>query len=159
MYGSSSGTQVVNAGKGGENTYNGVFRLEEVLTQHAPKYVVIMEGANDVKAGISPQTTVFNLNNMLEQAVAAGVVPILSTITPNSDPGYQPENYNPSIISLAQNGNTKLVDTYTNVVSNWSNLTVDGVHPNEEGSVTIAQGFYSQLVNTQNASNDSGGGG
>ncbi|MGB5686605.1 MAG: CFI-box-CTERM domain-containing protein [Candidatus Electrothrix sp.] len=160
MYGSSAGTQVVNAGKGGENTYNGVYRLEGVLSTYAPNYVVIMEGANDVMAGISSQTTVFNLNNMLEQTLAAGAVPILSTITPNSSSsGYQPENYNPGIINLAQSGNTTLVDTYANVVSDWSNITVDGIHPNESGSVTIAQGFYSQLVNNQNASSSGGGGG
>jgi lysophospholipase L1-like esterase len=160
IYGSSAGTQIVNAGKGGEDTYNGVYRLGGVLSTYSPNYVVIMEGANDVMIGISPQTTVFNLNNMLEQTVAAGAKPILSTITPNSSStGYQPENYNPGIINLAQNGNTALVDTYAGVISNWSNLTVDGIHPNESGSVTIAQGFYSQLVNNQNASRSSSGGG
>ncbi|CAK8713849.1 Lysophospholipase L1 [Candidatus Electrothrix aarhusensis] len=160
MYGSSAGTQVVNAGKGGEDTYNGVSRLGGVLSTYAPNYVVIMEGANDVMIGISPETTVFNLNNMLEQTLAAGAKPILSTITPNiSSSGYQPENYNPGIINLAQGGNTTLIDTYANVVSNWSNLNVDGIHPNEAGSTTIAQGFYSQLVNNQNASSSSGGGG
>ncbi|MCI5131502.1 MAG: hypothetical protein D3904_08240 [Candidatus Electrothrix sp. EH2] len=161
MYGTSSGTQVVNAGKGGENTYNGVYRLGGVLTEHKPNYVVIMEGANDVMMGISPQTTAFNLNNMLEQTLNAGAKPLLSTITPNiKSAGYQPENYNPGIINLAQNGKTTLIDTYSNVVSDWSNLTVDGVHPNENGSVKIARGFYSQLVNTQNAvSQGSGGGG
>ena len=160
MYGSSSGTQVVNAGNGGENTYEGVSRLGGVLTQYAPNYVVIMEGANDVMSGISSETTVFNLNNMLEQTLAAGAKPILSTITPNiSKSGYQPENYNPGIINLAQSGNTSLVDTYANVVSDWANLNVDGIHPNENGSVQIAQGFYSQLVNNQNASSSGGGGG
>jgi lysophospholipase L1-like esterase len=160
MYGSSSGTQVINAGNGGENTYNGVYRLEGELEKYSPDYVVIMEGANDVKAGISSSTTTFNLNNMVQQVVAAGATPILSTITPNtSSAGYQPENYNPGIIELAQNNGITLVDTYSNVVSNWSNLNIDGVHPNETGSQTIAQGFYSQLVNNQNASSSSGGGG
>ena len=160
MYGSSSGTQVVNAGSGGEDTYHGVDRLGGVLTAYSPNYVVIMEGANDVIEGYSPETTAFNLNNMLEQTLNAGANPILSTITPNSSSSaYQPENYNPSIISVAENGSTTLVDTYSNVVSDWSNLTLEGIHPNEDGSLTIAQGFYSQLVNTQNASSGGGGGG
>ena len=160
MYGTASGTQIVNAGKGGENTYNGVYRIGGVLSENTPNYVVIMEGANDVMIGISPQTTAFNLNNMLEQTLNAGAKPILSTITPNiSNAGYQPENYNPGIINLAQNGQTTLIDTYSAVVSNWSNLTVDGIHPNESGSVQIAQGFYSQLVNSQNAASSGGGGG
>ncbi|WP_446011807.1 SGNH/GDSL hydrolase family protein [Candidatus Electrothrix sp.] len=160
MYGSSSGTQVINAGIGGEDTYNGVNRFDGELAKYSPDYVVIMEGANDVMEGISSSTTTFNLNNMVQQAVNAGATPILSTITPNiSKSGYQPENYNPGIIELAQNNNITLVDTYSNVVSDWSNLNVDGIHPNEAGSQTIAQGFYSQLVNNQNARSSSGGGG
>ncbi|XCN74676.1 MAG: CFI-box-CTERM domain-containing protein [Candidatus Electrothrix aestuarii] len=160
MYGSAAGTQIVNAGKGGENTYRGAARISGVMDKYAPNYVVIMEGANDVMEGISASTTVFNLNIMLKAAVAVGAKPILSTITPNSSKsGYQPENYNPGIIDLAEGGGTTLVNTYANVVSNWSNLNVDGVHPNEDGSVKIAQGFYSQLVNTQNASSGGGGGG
>ena len=157
MYDSSSaGTQVVNAGAGGENTYEGVDRLGGVLAGYAGNYVIIMEGANDVTQGISAETTVYNLNNMIEQVVAAGGVPILSTITPNTrSSSYQPENYNPGIIELAQDTGTTLVDTYSNVVSNWSNLTSDGVHPNDEGSVAIAEGFYSQLTSTQNSSSGS----
>ncbi|MCI5224576.1 MAG: hypothetical protein D3924_18400 [Candidatus Electrothrix sp. AR4] len=99
----SPGTEVINAGKGGESTINGISRIGGVLEQFAPQYVIIMEGANDVTGGVSPETTVFNLNNMLEQTLAAGAVPILSTITPNSSSaGFQPENYNPGIITLAR---------------------------------------------------------
>ncbi len=160
MYDSASGTQVINAGKAGENTYEGVSRLGGVLSGSFPNHVVIMEGANDVIAGISSATTAFNLNNMLEQTVAAGATPILSTITPNTrSSSYQPENYNPDIINIAQNSNTTLVDTYANVVSNWSNLNFDGIHPNESGSRAIAEGFYSQLSSTQNSSSGSSGGG
>ncbi|MCI5148713.1 MAG: hypothetical protein D3916_04870 [Candidatus Electrothrix sp. MAN1_4] len=161
MYDSSSaGTQVINAGVGGEITYEGVNRLGGVLAAYPPDYVLIMEGANDVVAGISAATTVFNLNKMIDQVIAAGGVPLLSTITPNTRrSSYQPENYNPGIIDLAQDTATTLVDTYSNVVSNWSNLTSDGIHPNDEGSVTIAQGFYSQLTSTQNSSSGSGSSG
>jgi lysophospholipase L1-like esterase len=163
MYDSSSDTQVINAGVGGEITYEGVDRLGGVLSSHPPDYTIIMEGANDVIAGVSAETTVFNLNNMIEQVLDAGGVPILSTITPNTrSSSYQPENYNPGIISLAEETGTALVDTYSNVVSDWSDLNADGIHPNEAGSQVIAQGFYSQLFSTQNASSESassGGGG
>ncbi|XOF32571.1 MAG: CFI-box-CTERM domain-containing protein [Candidatus Electrothrix sp. YB6] len=155
----SPGTGVINAGQSGESTLGGVSRIQGVLDQYSPRYVLLMEGANDVMGGISPSTTVFNLNEMLKKILAAGAVPILSTITPNSSSSsFQPENYNPEIITLAQNGGTALVDTYANIIADWPNLNVDGVHPNEAGSLRIAQGFASQLVSTQNASSGGGGG-
>jgi lysophospholipase L1-like esterase len=152
-------TQVGNAGKGGESTVQGVARFASSLEQFHPTYVVIMEGANDVEIGISPETTSFNLGNMAQQAVSAGSVPIMSTITPNSNPGYVPENYNPSIIQTASGGNVTLVDTYSNVVADWSSISFDGVHPNNEGSSMIAAGFASQIASMQTSASSGGGGG
>ena len=148
---------IVNAGNGGEDTHGGVGRIGGVLAQHQPQKIIIMEGANDVMEGISPSTTSYNLENMLQQAASAGAIPILSTITPNSsNSGYVPENYNPGIISLASDSGTALVDTYANVISNWSNLNLDGVHPNDAGAKVIAEGFSSQVAS---GGDDDGGGG
>ena len=152
-------TQVANAGVGGESTVQGVARFGSALQQYLPTYVIIMEGANDVEIGFSPETTSFNLGNMAQQAASAGSIPIMSTITPNSDPGYVPENYNPSIIQTATAGSVTLVDTYTSVASDWSNISFDGVHPNNEGSSMIAAGFASQIASMQSAASDGGGGG
>uniref|UniRef100_UPI0040577939 SGNH/GDSL hydrolase family protein n=1 Tax=Candidatus Electronema sp. TaxID=2698783 RepID=UPI0040577939 len=155
---------IVNAGKGGEATYSGVERIADVLTKHAPKHVIIMEGANDIIQGISPATTAFNLENMAQQAKAAGATPVMSTITPNSEPNHAPENYNPLIITAAANGGYTLVDTYSRLITDWKNLTFDGLHPTRVGAQKIAEGFAEQIKalkssEDQAASGGGGGGG
>ncbi len=157
---SSTTTVMVNSGNGGETTQGGLGRIGSVLLGIAPQYIIIMEGANDVQQGISPSTTSFNLENMAQQAISAGVTPIMSTITPNQNPNLSPEVYNPLIIQMAGNDGLTLQDTYTLVAADWPNLTVDGVHPNEEGASMIGTGFASMITSIKsNAGGDGGGGG
>ncbi|HDO30745.1 MAG TPA: hypothetical protein ENG79_06800 [Desulfobacteraceae bacterium] len=157
---SGGGATVVNEGSDGERTISGVGRIDGVLTADHPAYILIMEGANDVIAGISPATTKFNLGVMIDKSVAHKAVPIISTITPDTRPGAQsrPEDYNPGIAALAGEKSVTLVDSYASVVSNWSALTVDGLHPNEAGARILAQGFYAALP-YQGGGGSSGGGG
>jgi lysophospholipase L1-like esterase len=150
---------VVNAGKGGEDTYSGVSRFASVLATYQPRYVIIMEGANDVVERISSSATSFNLANMAQQAVDAGATPIMSTITPNADDSFTPENYNPEIIKAAADNGHTLVDTYSRVAADWPSLNFDGMHPNSDGAYIIAEGFAQQLVDTRNSQEGGGGGG
>lgn len=151
-----SSMNVVNAGLGGEDTAHGMSRLTEVIAANKPQYVVIMEGANDIVEGLSPSTTSYDLTNMAQQVRDAGGVPIMSTITPNtSNSSYVPENYNPLIIQAAASGGFTLVDTYNRVVNDWSNINVDGLHPNDAGSKMIAEGFAEALANVQSSQTSS----
>ncbi|CAK8721541.1 Lysophospholipase L1 [Candidatus Electronema halotolerans] len=150
---------VVNAGKGGEDTYSGVSRFASVLATYQPKYVIIMEGANDVVERISSSATSFNVASMAKQAKDAGATPIMSTITPNIDDSFTPENYNPEIIQAAADNGVTLVDTYSRVAADWPSLNFDGMHPNSDGAYIIAEGFAQQLVDTRNSQEGGGGGG
>jgi lysophospholipase L1-like esterase len=149
---------VVNAGKGGEDTYSGVKRFASVLATYQPRYVIIMEGANDVVERISSSATSFNLADMAKQAKDAGATPIMSTITPNEGASYTPENYNPGIIQAASDNGVTLVDTYSRVAADWATLNFDGMHPNSDGAYIIAEGFAEQLTSIK-SSQDGGGGG
>ncbi|MCW5198314.1 hypothetical protein VU07_00390 [Desulfobulbus sp. F4] len=153
---------VINAGKGGENTFQGMERLDKALAGSKPKYVIIMEGANDVVQRLSPSATSFNLQNMAQKAKTAGAVPIMSTITPNSNSSFAPENYNPMIVQAAASGGFTLVDTYSRVITDWKNINSDGLHPNKAGAEMIASGFAEQVQSLQHveeASSSGGGGG
>ncbi|WP_417909722.1 SGNH/GDSL hydrolase family protein [Candidatus Electronema sp. PJ] len=154
---------VINAGKGGENTFQGLSRFDKVLADSQPKYVIIMEGANDVVERLSPSATSFNLQNMAQKAKAAGAVPIMSTITPNSNSDFAPENYNPEIVTAAANAGFTLVDTYSRVITEWKNINTDGLHPNARGAKMIAEGFAEQVQgikkSEEEAASSSGGGG
>ena len=150
---------IINSGVAGEMTRTGVSRINRVLTTHKPKTILIMEGANDAFWGISPSTVKFNLGFMIDTSRARGATPIISTITPNTEKvsvtATIPASYNPQIKLLASQKSVTLVDSYAAVAANWSNLTLEGLHPNDAGSLLIAQAFSAALP----CSGGSGGGG
>lgn len=143
---------ILNAGKGGEMTHKGITRLRTILAGDYTSYlacnntdehngtradfVLIMEGANDVFAGVSPSTVKFNLEIMINETRAAFVTPILATITANTRDGFGGCNgpiigpYNQVIRDLAREKNVLLADQCNATDSTWSSLSCDGLHPN-----------------------------
>ena len=158
---SGGGATVLNYGVNGETTVQGLARIGSVLSETAPRYILIMEGANDVIDGISSETTSWDIGAMIKKAVGAGSVPVTSTITPNTKGGDHPqipERYNPAIINEVAASGTAQVDCYGAVVSNWSGLSFDGLHPNNDGSSILAQTFFSALPYGGGGGGDGGGG-
>ena len=162
---SGGAATVLNKGVDGENTVQGLSRIGGVLRETAPQYILIMEGANDVIDGISSETTSWDIGAMIKKAVGAGVIPVTSTITPNTKGGDHPqipERYNPAIVNEVAASGTAQVDCYGAVVSNWSGLSFDGLHPNNDGSAILAQTFFPALPyggGGTAAGGDGGGGG
>ena len=158
----SGGATVLNYGVCGEDTVSGLSRIGSVLSETSPRYILIMEGANDVIEGISSSATAWDLSAMVNAAESVGTIPIVSTITPNIKGGDHPqipETYNPEIISTISGSGTTMVDCYSAVVSNWSALTFDGLHPNSDGASILAQTFFAVLPYGSGSSGGSGGGG
>lgn len=167
------GTQatVVNEGKGGENTFDGLNRISVVLSNDKPKYILIMEGANDANIGLSGSFLAYNLGWMIDSSKEAGAIPILSTVTPNTKNSQTvsiKDDYNPAIATLASQKGITLVDSYSAVADNWSSLTTDGLHPNDAGAEILASAFYNALPyssssgssdSNSSSSGSSGGGG
>ncbi len=108
---------VINEGKDSETTNNGVTRIGGVLAGQQPHYMLIMEGANDARIGIGADATVNDLASMVDQTIAAGAVPLVSAITPNTESGSEnraiPDIYNPGIAAMAASRNVTYVDNYT----------------------------------------------
>lgn len=155
------GANVLNYGVDGETTVQGLARIGGVLSDTAPRYILIMEGANDVIDGISSETTAWDIGAMINKAVGAGAIPVTSTITPNTRGGDHPQipdRYNPEIVSEVAESATSQVDCYEAVVSNWSGLTIDGLHPNNDGSSILAQTFFAALPYGGGGGGDGGGG-
>lgn len=57
---------VINAGVSGETTSGGLTRLEWVLDQQKPDFVILELGANDMLRGVDPKVTRDNLQKMLD---------------------------------------------------------------------------------------------
>lgn len=152
--------RVFNEGFDGELTVQGVTRLPTVLDEYNARYLLLMEGFNDVVfLNISLDTVVFNLQTMISQSLQKGVFPLLATITPRRDAiWYQPLyrqrhlTLNERIRQLATTLKIPLVDQYF-IMENYpiteggliSLLSVDLKHPNEKGYQVIAETWYKEI--------------
>ena len=113
---------VYNWGVGGETSSGGVNRINSVLYSRFADYLLLLEGANDIYAGISAGTTQFNLGIMIDRCRAKNVGPILGTVTPNTTHpnGYLiPASMNPQIVTLANQKGVPLANLYNALASNW----------------------------------------
>ena len=159
---SSQQSSVLNYGVGGETTYLGVMRIgEDTIGKHeGARYILILEGTNDVYFGISWQSTVYNLGIMIDNSRSYNVEPIIATLTPDTKPGHEYKNidttYNPAIRDLAVEKNVKLSDQYKAFADLWSLYTYDGTHPNKAGYEVMASKWLDSITvdsNTNNSGN------
>lgn len=143
---------VYNWGVGGEDTYNGSLRIDDVLDNYSSSnidYVLLLEGTNDIKE-YSINTTIFYLESMINECQERGIRVILGNLLPDTANGSEKEKsipnvYNPEIKKLAERKNIPLADHYSAMVSNWSKLTDDGTHPNREGYRAMAAVWFDIL--------------
>ena len=138
---------VINEGFPGESSFDGANRIESVLATHSPQYIIIMEGANDARGGVSPRITAAALGTMMDKASAAGARPIVGGITPNTETGQEnpliPEEFNPLIVQEASRRNISYVDTYEPLRgTNWSSYNIDGLHLSDSGNNVLANEFF-----------------
>lgn len=143
---------VRNWGYGGERTQTGVGRLRNILAGSSGvyDYCLIMEGANDLYAGVSPASTAFNLGLMVDNCRAAGVTPIMATITKNwniAAGDLIPQIYNPAVVAKAKEKNVLLADQYAMTQRYWYEVfTGDHLHLNELGDLRMAEVWFDTLV-------------
>lgn len=148
---------VIDAGRSGERTSEGVGRIGGILSRYSPNKILIMEGTNDIRSGLSVATTQANLQSMINQAKAAGATPVIATLTPSNKAGSEtliPEVWNPMIKGLASGTGTRLSDQYAALIGSWGSLNYDGLHPNSAGDAAIANTWYATI-----AGGGGGGGG
>ncbi|MEM6796872.1 MAG: GDSL-type esterase/lipase family protein [Acidobacteriota bacterium] len=70
----------------GELTSEGLTRLDGVLANNADaRVIILMEATNDLSSpSISTQSMLFNLQDMVEKSLAAGIRPVLSSVVPRA---------------------------------------------------------------------------
>lgn len=79
---------------------------------------------------------------------AAGVVPLLATLTPDDKNGYTAginATVTPLIISLAAQKSASLADTFAAVEPSCDVWSFDGLHPNYDCMVAIARTWYAHV--------------
>jgi len=125
-----------NLGIYGQTTDQILSRFPSEVDGHGFDEVVILGGTNDVLLGVKPETTVANLNKMIDVARAGGVDPVLSEIPPiYKDRGKYSaatQELNRQIVALADARQVKLVDYY-DALNGHPHAYSDGVHLKRSG--------------------------
>jgi lysophospholipase L1-like esterase len=142
------GEPYVGRGISGQTTPQMLVRFRQDVIELKPAVVVILAGTNDVAGNTGPSTLEMiegYLTSMVELARANGIRPVLSSVLPAYDypwrPGMQPA---PKIVALnawmkayAAANHVVYLDYWTPMADERqglrSDLTIDGVHPNEAG--------------------------
>lgn len=149
-------TTIKNFGIGGEQTSEGVNRIDSVLNDvcnQCVDYFLLMEGTNDLFHHVDEATVYYNLSTMVDKIRAKGIQPILATITPDPDsPWKNITLMNNYIRNLAVEKDVFLVDQYNALAGNWYWYThpqgcyEDQLHPNTYGFQDMAAVWYDSLL-------------
>lgn len=144
-----TGRRIINAGQRGEKSWEGRARIEGLLDQHKPGYVLILYGANDVIHS-SSKSTPEHLRQMIHSAKARNAIPVVATLNPTvRGRGFmQPEidNLNPRIRRMVREERIRLADIEKAFAERPVQLLQDdGLHPNAEGLRVIAA-VFAELV-------------
>ena len=147
------GKPYIGRGISGQTTPQMLVRLRQDVIAVKPRVVVILAGTNDIAGNTGPSTIEMiedNLASMAELAKANGIRVVLSSVLPVYDypwkPGLQPA---PKIIALnqwmknyAREHGAVYLDYHSAMADARggmrSELSPDGVHPNEAGYRVMA---------------------
>ena len=139
-----------NQGLPDEKTDDGLVRIPQAIAATNPTHIFIMEGTNDVNAGYSAASIVFNLEAMAAYADGQGVLPVMGSIPPRKssdvrDPGNaKAASISSQMKSFAQaNGYPfgAVFDAFMND-PDPDGLLDDRVHPNDWGHIIMARAWH-----------------
>lgn len=136
-----TGLTVVNAGVSGELTEQGLLRLPNLLDEHQPDLVILIEGGNDILRNKDLSKTKNNLAQMIEVIQSHNVDVILIGVPQKS------------LFSKSAGFYQELADEYQlvfddNIVSSLlksPSLKSDSVHFNQQGYKELAERVYEIL--------------
>jgi lysophospholipase L1-like esterase len=155
---------VVNAGVSGEDTRQGLRRIEKLLKDERPRWILIQYGTNDLwtSRDIAPGETRQNLHEMVRRAREADAEVLIATLVPVWDTAAKVAARNEIIRSVAEKEGIPLVDlnaAMTKAVEAagglddknawlkyymWSRGD-EGVHPNAEGYRLLTSVWFKAL--------------
>lgn len=143
------GKTIINESEGGGLSQYGASIIDEVLSQHNPRYMTIYFGTNDL-GFVAQDVIIGNLKYMIERAKANGTIPVIATMGPffNHWAWKQPDAYELSrrIRELAASQGIACADIEVALGGNSNYMDDDGQHPIDAGHRIIAETFYRALT-------------
>ena len=154
------GKTVVNEGYGGEHAYEAVWRIDALLADYKPGYLLILYGANDLLHFVPDYDIVEDLRFLVMRAKESKTIPVIATLTPmvrsHSVFDGAVKSLNSRIREMAKEEGIKVVDLEAifgdrdadldpYILDENDYLQWDGLHPNEEGNRQMALAFLDAL--------------
>jgi lysophospholipase L1-like esterase len=149
--------EVVNEGVGGEETSGGDLRIGPTIAIRQSRYILIMEGTNDVTFLRPVASIIANLRSMIGKCLSYGVLPVLATIIPRRDDKWYIASHreihlalNPAIRLLAVEMKVPLADM-DQIFNSYlpggpeALLSEDLKHPNEKGYQVMAEAWAAAI--------------
>ena len=139
--------KIFNSSVSGETTGGGVSRINGVLEELKPSYVLLELGGNDALRGYPPDRIYQNLMTMINACKDRGIEVFLMQIRilPNYGKRYQAQFE--SVYSKASKASGVILIPFMleEVALNKELMFDDGIHPNEEAQPLIAKFVFESL--------------
>lgn len=140
--------RVVNASISGDTTGGGLSRLETLMQEHQPDFVLIELGGNDGLRGYPIPRMKQNLEAMIDLSRRGDAQPILFAmrIPPNYGKRYS-DQFAAAYTDLADEENVPLLPfLFDDIATDRELLQEDGIHPTEAAQPLIAQRTLDLLI-------------
>jgi acyl-CoA thioesterase-1 len=138
--------EVINAGVSGDTTAGGLRRVEWILKSR-PRLVILELGANDGLRGQSLKETYKNLNAIIENLKAKGVIVVLAgmRLPLNYGDAYTQE-FSDLFVRLAHEHTISFIPFFLEGVATQRHLNQgDGLHPTAEGYSIVVQNVWKNI--------------
>ena len=139
--------KVINSSISGETTGGGLVRLEGIINQYKPSYVLLELGGNDALRGYPPKKIYSNLVEMISisEISNANIFLMQIKIPPNYGSRYQ-KAFESIYPRVAETTSAILIPFMLEEVALNADLMLpDGIHPKESAQPLIADFVYLQL--------------
>jgi lysophospholipase L1-like esterase len=140
-----TGRTVVNAGKPGELSGEGLRRLEDVLEEHQPALVILCHGGNDLLRKKDHDDIRQNVNDMILLAQQYGAALMLLGVP---EPKLFSLQAAPFYEKLAEQHNLPIDTRIIPHIEGENSLKSDTIHPNAAGYRQIAETVRNLLQKT-----------
>jgi lysophospholipase L1-like esterase len=153
----TSGIVVINAGCMGEQAGlpATLSRLNDKIMRYHPDVLLLLEGVNDLTAGVSIPGAVQGVQRLIFAARGLGVRVLVGTLLPEiaggarASPAYLIVPFNSLLVPVAQSAGATVVDLYGDIVTDATDWIspYDGLHPTEAGYQEMARVWFNSIKN------------
>lgn len=139
-----TGLKVVNAGISGETTTQGLKRLADVLAEHQPQLVILLEGGNDLLRKQKEPIIKANLKRIILMIQEAGAEVLLVGVPEKKLFGGSLKLYE----ELADEMQLPLQDSIVSNLMHRPSMKSDYVHFNARGYEELAKAIYELMIDS-----------